>query len=718
MADKKNSPAAGAGGRGQKKENNLHKQYKPLIDALSNAGASFCFIHPPGKQIGKRVSTGKEPVGAEWQKNPRSREQALAWLRQGGNVGVLCGYGGIVILDADADADAVEAALPQLRETIKITRANAPERAKWIVCVRGEMPRAQKTKKLEILAVGNQGVVAGVHASGAMLEWSGSAVVELDAEDLLAAFEQLTGAAAKRNATQQDGEPATAEQYADRLAYVGRVLAHANISHSAWKEKPDGFVVELEHCPFVERTDEPNRPHEAAYKAFVRVDRDGRIGAGCHAARCQHAIEQSGLGGWALLKEIVGWKSLPSERVLRVAARLREWVATADLAEFVPVVKQSTVGYRTRESDAAAILACLNIMQEQSKLENVTVSLRRLRHLAGFGSINTARAALDRLTPWFLRRVEARDEDGEPFVAYSLHPDFVALAEEMEEMNAQETGVYYEKYTPFLHYLNHDVFTCSLSEITPEELERKIEERKREIAEGKDVRPIQRWRYARRLNAAAPGAGRLALRIIDALEAAGGGLSVKELTRRVNASPATMRKTLEKLHTKLCLIVREKRRVSLLSTWQESVKNIAPLTPGWGRRDAKLIRDIDDRIRWLQRMLKTPSIGKGKRKRYERQLRNASRRKAEAWGIDPDAPAATMVAPDRWYFVTLRRLENMRMEAKIERREEQHLQRLTLRRQLRELKAENVPKREAVRMLSLAGWSLNEVHAEANFVYG
>lgn len=685
-----------------------------LLRTLAEIGAGFVRVYPPGVKLSQgRATTGKEPVGREWQKKPQSLDAALKHLRSGGNVGLLCGHGGLVVIDADDRADEVEKTLPELKRTIKIFRRNAPERAKWIV--RTDRPlRAQKKDKLELLSAGNQAVVAGRHGSGAVLEWSGEKVIELSAERIFYLFESLVGAKVEVGAIAQGADKAFNIQnpeLAERVKYVQRVLAHGKFTHKA-RQKSDCIVFEFKDCPFVSLTDEPHRPHSAHNKAFVCIDTDGRIAAGCHAARCQHAIERSGKAGWALLKELAGYAPrLQIERVGQIVAALREWIAKTDLAEHVPPVKQSDAGYRTRHSDLAVALALLRAMHETGRVEKVRVGLRRLRQYAGLGSLLTVRKSLDRLSPWFITINITQDEDGERWQTYSLSKEMLNLSEELEPSE------HYAKETPLLHYLNHDVFTCSLTPLTREELTQMIAERNARIANFEDVRPLRPERYLRRLNAKLPGAGRLGLRIIDALMDAGGKLDKRRLCERLYANPAVFRRTLRRLEEELCLVVVDDKTVKLLPDWEESVRCAAPLTPSAGRKEAKEIGDLNAAIAFYRRYIADPSRPEKKRERAKRALQKLTQRKADVCGVDLSSPAVSLPAPDLHYYLTLRRFEAIREQARIELRTKKLTAMMDLRRQLKQLRDDGVSMRDAIRMMTLAGWTQKETWREAWPVY-
>lgn len=141
----------------------------------------------------------KNPGRKGWQHDGHTADEAI---RHAGNVGLLCGHysNGLIVLDADHTANALETQFPILSQTIKTYRRNAPDRAKWIVRISGELPISKKNHDagIEILADASSGggtnaVIFGIHDSGAYIESSGSAVVSMTAEDVAEIWKWRTG---------------------------------------------------------------------------------------------------------------------------------------------------------------------------------------------------------------------------------------------------------------------------------------------------------------------------------------------------------------------------------------------------------------------------------------------------------------------------------------------------------------------------------------------
>ena len=162
------------------------------IAILGAHGARFTLI----------PSRSKAPRYSGWQRGGKTPAEAMAHARGGGNVGLLCGAysGGLIVVDADKDAPALEAAFPILSQTLKTWRADAPDRAKWILKIDGALPPSKKDHDagLEILADvssggGSNAVIYGIHDKGARIEHTGSTIVTMTAADLAEIWRWRTG---------------------------------------------------------------------------------------------------------------------------------------------------------------------------------------------------------------------------------------------------------------------------------------------------------------------------------------------------------------------------------------------------------------------------------------------------------------------------------------------------------------------------------------------
>jgi hypothetical protein len=170
----------------------LDNTQSDIIAILGAHGARFTLI----------PTRSKAPRYAGWQHVGKTTAEAQAHAQAGGNVGLLCGSysGGLIVIDADKAAPALEAAFPILTQTVKTWRADAPDRAKWIIRVDGALPSSKKDHDagLEILADvssggGSNAVVAGVHDKGATIQHTGSTIATMTAADLAEIWRWRTG---------------------------------------------------------------------------------------------------------------------------------------------------------------------------------------------------------------------------------------------------------------------------------------------------------------------------------------------------------------------------------------------------------------------------------------------------------------------------------------------------------------------------------------------
>jgi len=170
----------------------VDKTQSDIIAILGAHGARFTLI----------PSRSKAPRYSGWQHGGKTQADAQAHAQAGGNVGLLCGSysSGLIVIDADKDAPALEAQFPILTQTVKTWRADAPDRAKWIIRVDGALPSSKKDHDagLEILADvssggGSNAVIAGIHDKGATIHHTGSTIATMTAADLAEIWRWRTG---------------------------------------------------------------------------------------------------------------------------------------------------------------------------------------------------------------------------------------------------------------------------------------------------------------------------------------------------------------------------------------------------------------------------------------------------------------------------------------------------------------------------------------------
>ena len=646
-----------------------------LSEILTSAGAGFVLLRRPGEQYrndkGELVTAkGKEPIGLDWQKKPRTLAEAYEHLRKGrGNVGILGGApsNNLIVLDFDGTAAEALAAWPELGQSLRIFRENAPDRLKVIVHVVGDLPPSAKREQMEILATGRQGVIAGVHFTGASVESAGDTILDVTADQVAALWQTLTGRELGQGHRHEDAGPPDAEAVQRSMALVERVLEIANVPLPGWKVYDGaGRKVVLDRCPF----NPPDDPHAEDRSAAVVIGADGRIGATCHHARCQARIQNHEGGGWALLKSIAGFQpELDRQNNAMLVEALREWIRVEDFAEQVPLTLQSERGYRTQETDKAAADAILDLALAHGRVENIPISLRKLRATIGCGSINTAGAALRRLAGWF---VVADDPppDGDITHArrWSIAPgvrawaaDGVAnnevayIARILSLSTGSTTGTAQRAIyatSPLTTQKARDAFSATQTPITQAELDARIEARDEERAALKaagvpdeELPPrIKPQRYRRRLAATLPSAGRRVLRIIDTLAIHGGTLTRRQICDLLHLSDSALSRALSRGAELGMLDAEDRHLVHLADDWQEQVDSKEAAMPTAGRRLEREINDVDAGLRWLAQNMRRPELTDEQRRQMERRQAKLTTRKAklveQRFGVKIDAQTA------------------------------------------------------------------------------
>lgn len=654
---------------------------KPLSKILAEAGAGFVLVRRPGEQYrnfdGDLVTaTGKEALGAGWQRTPRRIDEALAHARRGGNVGMLGGHNGLVLIDIDQDRAGALAIWPELADTLELYRDTAPERAKFVVRIVGSLPPSAKDHDsgTEILASGTQGVVAGVHQSGARIQHRGERIIDVTADQVATFWRRRTGKEIGAGRSHDDAGPPDAEAVQRSMALADKVLDLAGVQGSGWRAYGDGGrKIVLQQCPFNPADD----PHVEDRSAAVVIGADGRIGATCHHARCQARIQAHDGGGWALLKSIAGFRpEVERQNNLALVEALREHVQTLDFAEYVPIALQSATGYRTLTTDVRAAEAVLRIAALHGRLEDLPISLRKLRGGMGVGSTNTAGAALKRLAGWFVVPLDAdADSDVTNARRWSIAPHLRAWASEtvrfdevaqiarvvtdLRGSNPGEGKRAIYATSPLATQLARDAFSSVQTPITRTELDVRIEVRDAEIAALKaagapaDAIPkrINPRRYRRRLAATLPSAGPAVLLVINALELHGGTLTRHQLRELTHLGKCALSRAVSRGIELDLLDSSGRHLVHLADDWRQQVDRKEGQMPTAGRRLERAISDVDAGLRWLERNVHRPDLTAEQRQQMERRQAKLAARKQrlvkERFGLDIDAETAGAAAGAR-----------------------------------------------------------------------
>ena len=491
-----------------------------LSRILTQYNAGYVLVRGVGETYQDRhgkthEATGKEPKGNGWQRNPATLADAHKHAKRGGNVGLLGGHGGLILIDLDKDKDGGLALWPSLSQTIEVYRETAPDRTKFILKIDGPLPPSMKDKTsgTEILAAGSQGVIAGMHHTGAPILHRGDSILTVTADQVLDFWRNRTGGSASTPLHIDAGAPDDANVQ-HSMKVVTRVLDLILLPSQNWQPfDVTGRKLVLDYCPF----NPTDNPHELDAAAVVVIGADGRIGATCHHARCKERIEAAGVSGWALLKTIAGYHyevdqvapEAPQDWVdagqhSTVIEGLREWVRRADFGEFVPVMLQAENGYRTRNTDKRVAESILDIAKSAGRTKDLVFGMRKLRGLAGVGSPMTVAAALERLSGWFVVRtdVDAGHEDQVEAAAqrWTIAPSLVSAAQNASCVDwtllsldtiqgSTDKGCPIYATSPFATDRARDAFIAARNPMTRTELNERIEARRLEIEERKAASP-------------------------------------------------------------------------------------------------------------------------------------------------------------------------------------------------------------------------------------
>lgn len=123
--------------------------------------------------------------------------------------------------------------------------------------------------------------------------------------------------------------------------------------------------------------------------------------------------------------------------------------------------------------------------------------------------------------------------------------------------------------------------------------------------------------------------------------------------------------------------------------------------------------DADASISYARYRLRAPDLPLEQQKRWLRSIRRATRRKQQIAALQrPDLSVryADTPAPDWRDLLVRQKLLELHLQAKIERAEREHANGWRLQSEIRRLRRDGVSKRDAWRMLEMAGWSRREVY--------
>ena len=172
----------------------------PDIPAELTGSDSITYLASVGVELFGRlhVLNGKKAgYGKDFLDVAVDEPQAIAHIERSANrlVGILPEHGSFDVLDIDAGLSDFMKTFPHAASWCRVIRSNAPERAKFVVRVKGDKLRhasrelSDKARKIEVMGIRHSGVIAGVHPSGVPYTLIPGEIPELDADDVARIFD-------------------------------------------------------------------------------------------------------------------------------------------------------------------------------------------------------------------------------------------------------------------------------------------------------------------------------------------------------------------------------------------------------------------------------------------------------------------------------------------------------------------------------------------------
>lgn len=319
------------------------------------------------------------------------------------------------------------------------------------------------------------------------------------------------------------------------------------------------------------------------------------------------------------------------EMARRIIDSVRLLLREVDFANFVPMELQPANGYRSNETHRAVADAALSILHDYGKLEGI-IAINQLVERTSRGW-DTCKRAMLALT-WLLEPVNK--EGAKQATVYRLAEMWRGCVHrDSSHIGGAET-LSRSTQLPWATHLGHDAFVRSLTNITEEALQARIEARNAAIAEGEDVKPIERRYYRQRLDALIPSAGPAVLLAIDAITIHGAmtrsDLGIVLFKKKHSISRLVQRGLFLGL-----LVEREGRIIDLADDWQAMADTLAQSMPTAGTQSKRKLAVLDSRQSYCEAALKNPALSEQERKAlHRRQERAAKERLLLAQSEAPD----------------------------------------------------------------------------------
>jgi hypothetical protein len=153
------------------RQQNNQRDYT-ILEWFSQQGGRFVRVVAWNAKVN---APGKQPIEKAWQDKPITLKEVLPHVKNGGNVGLLCGKhsSGLCLLDLDDHLQEFLEYFPGLQGAPIIQRRDAPNRGKIVLNIVDDLPESKKWHDvhIEILATGHQGVIPpSIHPGGAAYE--------------------------------------------------------------------------------------------------------------------------------------------------------------------------------------------------------------------------------------------------------------------------------------------------------------------------------------------------------------------------------------------------------------------------------------------------------------------------------------------------------------------------------------------------------------------
>ena len=169
------------------------------LDHMRHWRQAIGVLHKRDGRFVEIVRGAKNPVMPGWNQteNTLSANEAMSLLNKGRNVGLATGSGNLYIFDFDDSAERGHES-DHLSGGLYFYRSNAPQKAKFVFQCEEALPTRHKNSHgIELLGLnGNgthaQGVIAGLHTSGAPIVWGGHCVPVLDADTVAELWKEWT----------------------------------------------------------------------------------------------------------------------------------------------------------------------------------------------------------------------------------------------------------------------------------------------------------------------------------------------------------------------------------------------------------------------------------------------------------------------------------------------------------------------------------------------